>query len=385
MKRKLTFSVLAAVMTVTVFAQQNVGINYNLFNPEITADKKATFKVLAPQAENVLVWGDFQTTPLQLQKDTAGVWSATTDVLASELYTYRLIVDGLPVNDPFNPYQLRDIAGVANYFIIDGEKNHYLPHDVKHGNISKVWYHSPSSGKDRRMTVYTPAGYDDSDSKRYPVFYLLHGMGGDENAWSELGRASYILDNMIASGDAEPMIVVMPNGNANEVAAPGETPEGLYLPSGSRSRSSDNQFEASFKEIIDYVDSHYRTLTDRKHRAIAGLSMGGGHSWRISMQNPELFDYVGLFSAAAGWRGSDITPMDNEHLLSEGMMGIFNNPPALYCIGIGKDDFLMPLNDQLRKVLDDNNFKYTYHLSDGGHIWRNWRDYLSLFLPQLFK
>lgn len=159
--------------------------------------------------------------------------------------------------------------------------------EVPHGTVSKVWYPSPTLGMERRrMTVYTPAGYEDSN-KQYPVLYLLHGAGGDENAWSELGRAIQIFDNLIAQGKAEPMIVVMPNGNAAQEAVPGEYPNSMYKPSFANPKTMEGSFEKAFPDIMKYVESHYRTINDKNHRAIAGLSMGGFHSLYISANNPD--------------------------------------------------------------------------------------------------
>lgn len=201
--------------------------------------------------------------------------------------------------DPSNVYMIRDIATYTNYFLVDGElSQNYFVCEVPHGTVSKVWYPSPTlSMERRRMTVYTPAGYEDSN-KQYPVLYLLHGAGGDENAWSELGRAIQILDNLIAQGKAEPMIVVMPNGNGAQGAVLGEYPNSMYKPSFANPKTMEGSFEKAFPDIMKYVESHYRTINDKNHRAIAGLSMGGFHSLYISANNPDLFGYVGLFSAA---------------------------------------------------------------------------------------
>lgn len=201
--------------------------------------------------------------------------------------------------DPSNVYMIRDIATYTNYFLVDGElSQNYFVCEVPHGTVSKVWYPSPTLGMERRrMTVYTPAGYEDSN-KQYPVLYLLHGAGGDENAWSELGRAIQIFDNLIAQGKAEPMIVVMPNGNgAQELYRVNILTVCISLRLPIRRRWKVLSKKA-FPDIMKYVESHYRTINDKNHRAIAGLSMGGFHSLYISANNPDLFGYVGLFSAA---------------------------------------------------------------------------------------
>ena len=168
---------------------------------------------------------------------------------------------------------------------------------MPHGTVRKVWYDSPTAGLQRRMTVYTPAGYETS-KRSYPVLYLLHGMGGDEDAWDELGRATQILDNLIAEGKAEPMVVVMPNGNISQEAAPGEGSKGLVVATTQYPKTMDGNFEKAFPDIIRFVEKVYRVKKDKANRAIAGLSMGGFHSIYTALNNPDTFDYIGLFSAA---------------------------------------------------------------------------------------
>jgi len=292
-------------------------------------------------------------------------------------------VDGLKVNDPNNVYMIRDVATVNNIFIVGGERaDLYKVNKVPHGSVSKVWYHSPSLGIDRRMTVYTPAGYETS-GKRYPVFYLLHGMGGDENAWSELGRAAQILDNLIAQGKAEPMIVVMTNGNADLEAAPGESSLGYMPPTTRLGKTMEGSFETHFPEVVKFIDKNYRTKANKKNRAIAGLSMGGFHSLHISKQYPDMFDYVGLFSAAIMPGKNATSPIYKD---MEGKLKLqFAKKPALYWIAIGKTDFLYKANKEYRKLLDEKGYPYEYFENEDGHIWRNWRIYLTEFTPKLFK
>lgn len=319
-----------------------------------------------------------------LKEGDKGIWEFTTGKLDSELYSYCFIVDGLQVTDPLNVYMNRDVNSVDNIFIVKGGKGDlYSVNDVPHGTVSKVWYDSPTLGMKRRMTVYTPAGYEDNSKTKYPVFYLLHGMGGDEEAWMDLGRASQILDNLIAQGKAKPMIVVMTNGNASQEAAPGQTSQGLVQPNAHLPKTMDGSFETSFPDVVKYMDSHYRTIRKKEGRAIAGLSMGGFHSLHISMQYPDMFDYVGLFSSAIMPHEGASSPVYKN--IDEKLAVQFSKKPALYWIGIGNKDFLYQANTDFRKKLDDAGYKYTYYESDGGHIWRNWRIYLSMFVPQLFK
>lgn len=381
--KAMTAAAVAVIMaTTSVSAQEALNFTPGDMSPKVNEDLSVTFSLKAPAARHVSVNGMGES--LEMAQDTAGVWSVTSAPLKPDIYTYSFDVDGVRITDPANIYTARDIASVSNIVIVPGgNADLYAVQEVKHGNVAKVWYDSPTLGMARRMTVYTPAGYDAAGDKRYPVLYLLHGMGGDEDAWGELGRATVILDNMIASGRIEPMIVVMPNGNATLAAAPGENGRGLYTPKGEDSRAEAGKFENSFQEIVDYIDSNYLTYAEKSGRAIAGLSMGGGHTWRISMQNPDMFDYIGLFSAAVRWNGNGVSADENS--ANKALTCQFATSPHLYWIAIGKDDFLYDLNKEYRTMLDSMNAPYEYHESAGGHTWTNWRDYLVLFLPRLFR
>lgn len=396
MKEYISLSVMA-VLAFCANAQQALWGGSQIVSPEINPDNTVTFRISAPKAVKVQVTGDFlPTEKVQtpfgefdapgtadlVEKD--GVWEYTTpEPLAPELYSYTMLVDGLKINDPSNVHRIRDVKSVTDVFIIPGDRaDLYSIKDVPHGTVSKVWYNSPTLGMDRRLTVYTPAGYETS-GKRYPVFYLLHGMGGDENAWTELGRASQILDNMIAQGKAEPMIVVMTNGNADLQAAPGESNLGFASPSMQLPKTMEGSFEKHFPEVVNFIDKNYRTVKSKKGRAIAGLSMGGFHSMHISKEYPDMFDYVGLFSAAI-MPGKDVKSPIYENM--EGKLKTqFQKKPALYWIAIGDKDFLYQANKDYRKMLDDNGYNYSYYETPEGHIWKNWRIYLTEFAPQLFK
>lgn len=369
-----------------------------MVSPEIHDDNTVTFRLKAPKAVRVQVTGDFLPatsieTPhgiwespgiADLKEGKDGVWKFTTPKpLMPELYSYTFIVDGLKMMDPNNVYMIRDVATVTNVFIIGGGRaDLYKVNNVPHGTVSRVWYGSPTLGIERRMSVYTPAGYETS-GKRYPVFYLLHGMGGDEEAWIALGRASQILDNLIAQGKAEPMIVVMTNGNASQEAAPGENQHGLVPPSMNLPKTMEGSFETAFPDVVKFIDKNYRTKANKQSRAIAGLSMGGFHSLHISKEYPDLFNYVGLFSAVImpGQKAqSPIYARFDQKLEIQ-----FAKKPALYWIGIGNADFLYQANVDFRKMLDEKGYQYTYYETEGGHIWRNWRIYLTEFVPLLFK
>lgn len=398
MKKFLALLALLMFVSISAIAQQALWGVPTIISPEVHQDKTVTFRLNAPNADLVQVTGDFLPTEkiktpfgefdgpgyVDLKKNDKGIWEYTTpSPLAPELYSYTFVVDSLKMTDPSNIYQIRDVASVTNIFIVPGERaDLYSVNNVPHGTLSKIWYNSPSLGMNRRLTVYTPAGYEDS-KESYPVFYLLHGMGGDENAWSELGRAAQILDNLIAQGKAKPMIVVMTNGNASQEAAPGETSAGLLPPTTQLPKTMEGSFETSFPEVVDFIDSHYRTIPQKSARAIAGLSMGGFHSLHISKEYPDMFDYVGLFSAAIMPNKGVQSPIYSDF---EGKLKKqFDKKPALYWIAIGNKDFLYDANNQFRKILDSNNYPYEYFETGDGHIWKNWRIYLTEFIPKLFK
>lgn len=379
-------------------AQQALWSAAEVVSPEVNPDNTVTFRLKAPKAVKVQLLGDFIPNRLvdtpsgvvempgiaDFTETEGGVWEYTTpEPLKPEFYSYTFVVDGLKMSDPSNMHKLRDTGTINDVFIVKGAEagDLYSINDVPHGTVSKVWYESPKLGLQRRMSVYTPAGYE-GGSKRYPVLYLLHGMGGDENAWLELGRASQILDNLIASGKAKPMIVVFPNGNPALESAPGHGSNGFSRPTTALPKTMTGEYEDAFPEIVNFIDKNYRTIKSKKGRAIAGLSMGGYHTLHISKQYPDMFDYVGLFSAAImPYEGVSHPVYDN---FEEKLATQMAKSPALYWIAIGETDFLYKPNEEFRKILDANNYKYIYRESEGGHIWRNWRIYLSEFLPMLF-
>lgn len=397
MKKILFLSVMLLMCTFT-FAQQALWGGAPVVSPEIHDNNTVTFRMKAPKAVKVQLTGDFLPTQkiktpfgefdgpgvVDLKEGKEGVWEFTTpEPLKPELYSYSFIVDDLKMMDPSNVYMIRDVASVTNVFIIGGDRaDLYKVNKVPHGTVSRVWYNSPTLGMDRRLTVYTPAGYENS-GKSYPVFYLLHGMGGDEEAWIALGRTSQILDNLIAQGKAKPMIVVMTNGNAAQEAAPGESSLGFAAPSMQQPKTMEGSFETAFPDVVKFIDKNYRTIKSKQGRAIAGLSMGGYHSMHISKEYPDMFNYVGLFSAAIMPDKNVKSPVYDD---IEGKLKVqFAKKPALYWIGIGNTDFLYKANEEYRKLLDEKGYKYTYYETGEGHIWKNWRIYLTEFAPLLFR
>ncbi|MHC8950341.1 esterase [Sphingobacterium hungaricum] len=364
-------------------AQENIEQRekVKITSPVIDQQDQVTFNLFAPEAKEVFVQGNWNDKKQEMKK-VDGVWTLTTDALKSDLYLYSFIVDQVKIQDPLNIYQMRDVNTNFSYFITGGDQSKaYKINDVAHGTVSKRWYASPTLGTTRRMTVYTPPNYEEGKQK-YPVSYLLHGMGGDEEAWETLGRATQILDNLIAEGKVKPMIVVMPNGHTSNQAAPGESAKGLYPVEFMLPDVGTSDMERSFIDIIQFVESNYRVKKEKASRAIAGLSMGGSHTLFISSYLNNYFDYVGLFSAAFRLRANNESPVYTE--FESNLERQKKNGYKLYWIGMGKTDFLYKIGEDYRKKLDAIQMPYTYRESEGGHTWSNWRLYLTEFLPQLF-
>ena len=351
-------------------------------SPEIAKNGTVTFKVKAAKADTVRLIIDTRVDTLM--KHTGNeTWSITLRDLKPDLYMYYYVIDGMKVLDENNAQVLRDVKSVMNTFVLDPNGDCPVAvHDVPHGKVEAVWYDSPTLNAKRRMMVYLPPGYDQGRQK-YPVLYLLHGTGGDETVWLEQGHAAQIFDNLIASGKAEPMIVVMPNGHTDTPAAPGMGPNNNEQPTFAHKQWMEGTFEQSFNDIVNWVDANYRTRAAKRYRAIAGLSMGGYHSLYISANQPDDFAYVGLFSAAIGRMDQGKSKIYDD--LEAKLVAQFKQRPRLYWMGIGKDDFLYKDNAEFRKMLDKNRLRYTYHESGAGHEWANWRDYLIIFTQLLFK
>lgn len=377
------------------YAQQQLNQRPWVVSPVVNEDGSVTFNFYDPTAQTVSVDGDFKGTAYErfdMTRQDNGVWTVTTPPLEPELYSYSLAVDGQRMTDPANSYVNRDINTLSNIFIVTkgvDDKGHlYQANNVAHGTLSRVWYDSSTLEQQRRMTIYLPPSYD--GRKRFPVMYLLHGWGGDETAWGDLGRTSQIMDNLIAEGKCEEMIVVMPNGNPTCNAAPGWWHEGMYVPDGNafNQRGAKATMVESFMDIVNFVDSHYQTIAKRSGRAVTGLSMGGGHTYGIARRYPEVFDYYGLMSAACKMpadKQPSTSKAQPDESYDEQMARLFASKPRLFWIAIGKDDFLMEQNTELRGYLDSHNYPYEYYENDGGHIWRNWRIYLTMFAQKIFK
>lgn len=382
-----TAGVLIVVSCIALQVEAQFSRGPRIVSPEINSDHSVTFRLLSTGADSVALSGNWIPgfgTRMDLVKGDSGIWSVTTEVLPPEFYTYAFYVNGVKTLDPSNPLVVRDGTRYDNYLIVPGKESEvYTVQDVLHGVLSKVWYPSPTLEKNRRLYIYTPPGYAQSNEK-YPVFYLLHGAGGDEDAWTTLGRTPYILDNLIAAGKAKPMIVVMTNGNAWSAAAPGEEPMAEDVSPPDFSQMVRGGFEKSLvDDIIPFIEKNYRALTDKDNRAIAGLSMGGMHTQNITNSNPDKFSYIGVMSMGImnnpRWGNYD------EEAHKEQILALKESGYKLYWIGCGVDDFLFEGVTNLRNFYDELGFEYEYLESEGGHTWTNWRIYLSVLAPRLFK
>ena len=381
MKKILTILAAAALAVSSLGAQELTNFAFGrgprIVSPEVK-DGKVTFRLNANYATRVQLSGNWMANPWtgveEMTKGEGGIWEITIDAPTPEIYTYNFIVDGVSVNDPLNDKVQRDGTRYLNMLFIPGERSENYFEAGKHGSVTTRWYDSPSLGYSRRMVVYTPYGYEANKKAKYPVLYLLHGGGGDEEAWTSMGRAAQILDNLIEKGLAKPMIVVMPNGNPNQKAA---STLGIAAEEMDRQDPKwQNAYVTSLvKEIVPFIDKEYRTVAKASGRAIAGLSMGGGHTTSATILFPGVFDYICPMSC--GIRESDE--------LDAQLQGIKKAGYKLYWIGCGTADFAWPGTEILDKALTRNGMEHTLYASDGGHVWANWRLYLNTFAQLLFK
>jgi enterochelin esterase-like enzyme len=291
--------------------------------------------------------------------------------------------------DPGNNSVTRDGTWIENRLLIPGTFGDLLAvQQVPHGNVTAVWYNSPTLKEDRRMFVYTPPGYA-SGKEKYPVVYLLHGGGGDEEGWFNRGRANYIIDNLIASKQAVPMIVVITNGNPEAVAAPLDKPIGLQIKAteGIAGMASMRFEESLVKDVIPNIEKNYRVIADADHRAVTGFSMGGYQTQNITNTYPSMFKYIGVMSMGlfSSFRNSNVnTGYDKDKHIAQ-LKALKAANPKYYWIGIGKDDFLFKTVEELRKLYDELGIKYTYRETEGSHTWKEWRLYFAELAPKFFK
>jgi enterochelin esterase family protein len=337
-------------------------------SPEVQADRQVTFRLRAPKAAEVILAGQWANGRGPMAKDSNGVWSVTMGPIEPGVYEYSLQVDGLTMIDPGNPAikPMREPRTSILHLPGQPPRTHDFQ-DVPHGVVRLHSYQSKSLGRMRELVVYTPPGYDQQPGARFPTLYLQHGMGDNQATWTVHGKAHWILDNLIAQGQAKPMVVVMMDGHA---AAPSEGMAGF--------QRNTTLFERDLiEDAMPLVEANYRLETNAASRAIVGLSMGGEQALRIGLTHLDRFAWVGGFSAGTPAR--------------EAIEGVLNDAAAanaklkLLWIGCGKDDFLLKRNEEFIALLKDKNLRHEWHLSDGGHSWPVWRGYLAELMPKLFQ
>lgn len=350
-------------------------------SPEITADQ-IIFSVNAPNAKDVKIQGDWMKGwgGEAMTKEADGKWYYRTARLAPEIYMYNVVIDGQSQTDPTNFRVFRDGQSVKSLLYIAGDKEPYVAYDdrssTQKGQIVKRWYNSTAHGYQRRLTVYLPYGYD-SSNKKYPVLYLQHGGGGDEDCWTVMGRVAQIMDYLIEKGKAVPMIIVMPNGMPiHEASADVMMPE-TWIEDMSSPDFSDgiNHVKSLYSDIIPFIEKNYRVVADKAHRAVAGLSMGGIYTEQITKQHPDTFDYIGVLSMG-------LTPQ----MPAQEFLGPIKKAGyKLYWIGCGKSDMAYSNAERSIAGLKELGMKYEYFGELGGHSWDTWRKCLFEFAPKLFK
>jgi enterochelin esterase family protein len=361
--------------------------NDTLKSPEVLSDNRVVFRLYAPKATEVTVGGDWisqgRGSGGKLEKDDQGIWSITVGPLVPDFYSYNFTVDGVRTVDPKNAMIKLGVSSLDNIFFVPGEEAAFEDNrPIPHGDVRILWYHSSVLDAMRSMHVYTPPGYDKSNTK-YPVFYLLHGGGDEDSGWSTVGRAGFILDNLLAAKKVKPMIVVMPNGSMPRPAnAPAQAPGGGPSPAAIEAQ---NRFaDELLNNVMPNVEKNFRVLANRDNRAIAGLSMGGGQTLRVAPANVDKFAYIGVWSSGVRQE----TTADFEKRNAQ----FFENPEKtnkmvkLFWIGVGEKDPLANASAKnLAQVLDAHGIKHEFHESEGGHTWINWRHYLNDYAQLLFR
>ena len=378
---------LLVLVTSQLFAQappRTPTPNDTLKSPEVLSDGRVVFRLYAPKASEVSVGGDWISQGLgaggKLTKDEQGVWSLTVGPLPADFYSYSFTVDGVRTLDPKNAMIKQGTTSLDNMLFVSGTGAAFEDlQAVPHGELRKVWYQSTTLSEQRRLHIYFPPGYDASKAK-YPVFYLLHGGGDEDSGWSTIGRAGFILDNLIAAKKAKPMIVVMPNGSLPRPPAVPGTPPDPSVTLVLQERFSNELL----KDIVPFVEKNYRVLPGNANRALAGLSMGGGQTLRVVANHPDQFAYVAVWSAGVNPQATTEFTQRNAAFL-DGAAKV-NQQLKLFSISCGeKDPLAFNGSKNLDELLKKSGIKHEMNISGGAHTWINWRQYLNSFAPQLFQ
>ncbi|MGC4055897.1 MAG: alpha/beta hydrolase-fold protein [Paludibaculum sp.] len=382
MQRKAMWSA-AALFAVSAMVHAQAPQTPAVVSPEVSAQRTVTFRLMAPKAETVeLQGGDLPGLTrgvLPMVKGANGVWEGTSPVVPAGAYRYRFLVNGVAAMDPRNPAMSESNTNGWSLVVVPGAA-WVDAGQVPHGGVAAVTYYSKSLSRNRRMHIYTPPGYELGKGK-LPVFYLLHGASDCDDSWTSVGRAGFILDNLIAAGTAKPMIVVMPAGHTTTSMGP-------------RAAGGRDEFADDFMtDIMPYVESHYRVLKGRQNRALAGLSMGGGQTLNIGMAHLDQFGYIGVFSSGVFGRGPRTAGSTAPAIPPEweteraAMLDNAKLKPGLKVLwfATGKEDFLLGTTKATLEMLKKHGFEPVFKETEGGHTWLNWRDYLNEFAPKLFR
>ena len=380
----LLFLTILTLETQAQFGGRTPTPNDTLQSTERLDDGRVAFRIYAPKAQEVSITGDWVGQGLgeggNLDKDEQGVWSITVGPLPADLYSYSFIVDGVKTLDPKNPLIKQGIRGVDNMVFFSGEEAAFEENQtVPHGAVRKLWYQSKTLGTQRRMHVYTPPEYDNNSDQRYPVFYLLHGGGDEDSGWSTIGRAGFILDNLLAASKATPMLVVMPNGSLPRPAISRDAADFA-----ARRAELQNRFTQELvNDIIPFVEQRFRVRADAENRALAGLSMGGGQTLRVLTSHPDKFGYVGIWSAGLFGGNADEWEKQNETFLAAADK--VNDTVKRLEIVVGDKDFALNGSKALSEVFKKRGVEHELKITGGGHTWINWRQYLRDLGQKLFQ
>lgn len=333
-----------------------------LNSPEVHPDHSITFRVFARNAKRVMLDAQFLSSPVALTKDTTGIWSVTVPPVIPDIYPYSFWIDSMQINDPNNTLLFANERFKNS--LVDVPGNQPLIHalqNVPHGKISYRYYKSTTLGRIRTLLVYTPPGFDVNGKTKYPVLYLIHGGSDTEETWTKVGHANLIADNLIAQGKAVPMIIVMPYGNVRPNAMPDFTKDVV-------------------NDIVPFVEANYPVLTDSKHRAVAGFSVGGGQTLNIGLTHTDLFAYICSY---APYTATEEFKQNFANYAPD--TAVINSQLKLFTLSVGKTDFLYDSVRQNAAMFKEKGLNLELYIVEGGHTWMNCKQYLAKTLQQLFR
>jgi len=359
MNRSLHIAIVSCFVTNISFAQRPPSIS----SPEVHNDNTVTFKYYSRTAQKISLIGEFLSASQPMSKDTSGIWSVTVGPVKPDIYPYFFVVDSVQLADPNNTYlfanerfkrSLVDVAGGTS--LVHSLRN------VPHGKISYRYYKSNTLGLIRQLLVYTPAGFDPNGKVKYPVLYLIHGGSDTEETWTKVGRANLIADNLIAENKAVPVIIVMPYGNVRPGPMPDFTRDVM-------------------NDIIPFIEANYPVLTDSRHRAVAGFSVGGGQTLNIGLTHTDKFAYICSYAPYTATEEFQKNFGNNYHPDS----ALINNRVKLFSISVGTEDFLYENAKQIIAMYGSKGIKVKSYIVPGGHTWMNCKHYLATTLQEIFK